>query len=203
MYAGTFKIFKTYWLAYGGLKALLSSFYLLVAAVLLGLTFNTWMAPISLASGQWLAWWDQSLLVLPNLLGFTLGGFAIFIGFGDEKFRQILAAPEVDEDLPRNAYVQLCATFVHFIVVQMLALLAAVLGKSWWFYADWMEPLRFALPYLNMLGGVIGYGLFLYALTSVMAATMHVFRIATLYAQFQGSALHTAPDSPVVRKTDD
>lgn len=186
MYAGTFDIFKTYWLAYGGLKALLRSFYLLVALVLLGLTFSIWWTPVSMGPGQWSAWWDQSLSVLPNLLGFTLGGFAIFIGFGDEKFRKLLAEPELMGTLPGNAYVQLCAAFVHFIVVQVLALLAAVLGKAWWFYAGWMDPVRFALPWLNALGGAIGYGLFLYALTSVMAATMHVFRIATLYAAFQG-----------------
>lgn len=187
MYAGTLQIFKTYWHAYGGLRALLRSFYLLVAALLLGLTVNFWWSPTLVAPGQWAAWWDQSIAVLPNLLGFTLGGFAIFIGFGDEKFRKILAEGAPGEILHNNAYVQLCATFVHFIVVQVLALLAAVLGKAWWFYAEWMEPVRFALPWLNTVGGAIGYGLFLYALTSVVAATMHVFRIATLYAASQQS----------------
>lgn len=185
MYADTLDIFRTYWLAYGGLKALWKSFYLLLATVLLGLTFHTWWAPVSSAPGQWSAWWDQSFSVLPNLLGFTLGGFAIFIGFGDEKFRQLLADPEFDHSVTTNSYVQLCSAFVHFIFVQLLALLAAVLGKSWWFYAEWMEPVRGALPWLNALGGAIGYGLFLYALTSVMAATMQVFRITTLYAAFQ------------------
>lgn len=184
MYAGTFDIFKTYWRAYGGLKALAGSFYLLAAFVLLGLTYNTWWTPVPNGS-DWSAWWDQSIEVLPSLLGFTLGGFAIFIGFGDEKFRKLLAQREKGEKLPDNAYVQLCATFVHFIVVQVLALLVAILGKSWWFYAEWMDPYRDALPLLNAVGGAIGYGLFLYALTSVVAATMHVFRISTLYASFQ------------------
>lgn len=188
MYAGTFDIFKTYWAAYGGLKALLCSFYLLCAMVLLGLTHNVWWAPVTTGQGQWSAWWDQSLSVLPNLLGFTLGGFAIFIGFGDEKFRKLLAEPVPEATLASNDYVQLCATFVHFIVVQVLALLTAVLGKAWWYYAEWMEPLRESLPWLNAIGGAVGYGLFLYALTSVMAATMHVFRIATMYAGFQGSS---------------
>lgn len=185
MYAGTFDILKTYWRAYGGLPALLKSFYLLAAAILLALTFNTWKAPVSVGPDEWSAWWDQSISVLPNLLGFTLGGFAIFIGFGDEKFRQLLSEQEAGGRLPDNAYVQLCATFVHFIVVQVLALLAAILGKSWWFYTGWMDPFRELLPALNAVGGALGYGLFLYALTSVLAATMHVFRIATLYAAFQ------------------
>lgn len=172
-YRGVFEIFKAYWAAYGGSAALLRSPYLHLALLLLALTTPFWMQP---------HWWEQCLAVLPNLLGFTLGGFAIFIGFGDEKFRAILAA---DDGAPVNAYVALCATFVHFIVVQSMALLAAVLAKAWWFYAPWMDGLRPALPLLNSLGAAVGYGLFLYALCSVLAATMHIFRIARMYATFQ------------------
>lgn len=174
-YKGVTAIFEVYWTAYGGLGALLRSPYLHAAAVLLVFTTPFWSMPL---------WWDQSLAVLPNLLGFTLGGFAIFIGFGDEKFRALLAE---NDGSPVNAYVALCATFVHFIVVQALALLAALLAKAWWFYAPWMDPVRSFLPFFNGLGSAVGYGLFLYALFSVIAATMHIFRIAHLYAHFQGS----------------
>lgn len=172
-YKGVASIFKTYWAAYGGLGALLCSPYIHVALLLLALTTPTWSAP---------QWWDQSLAVLPNLLGFTLGGFAIFIGFGDEKFRALLAE---DDGEPVNAYVALCSTFVHFILVQLAALVAAVLAKAWWFYAPWMDYFGQALPVLNAIGWAVGYGLFLYALISVLAATMHIFRIASMYAEFQ------------------
>jgi hypothetical protein len=74
---------------------------------------------------------------------------------------------------------------VHFITVQVLALIIAVAVKSWWFYAAWMDPVRDVLPWMNGLAGAFGYGLFLYALTSVLAATMHVFRIATMYETHQ------------------
>jgi len=172
-YKGVASIFKTYWAAYGGLGALLCSPYLHAALLLLALTTPTWSTP---------QWWDQSLTVLPNLLGFTLGGFAIFIGFGDEKFRALLAE---DDGEPVNAYVALCSTFVHFILVQLAALVAAVLAKAWWFYAPWMGIFEHALPVLTAIGWAVGYGLFLYALTSVLAATMHIFRIASMYAEFQ------------------
>jgi len=175
MYKGVAEIFSRYWTAYGGARALVRSFYLHLSIVLLLLTFNAWTAP---------AWWDQSLSVLPNLLGFTLGGFAIFIGFGDEKFRSLLAEPEEDASQP-TIYVSLCSTFVHFILVQVLALIYAAIAKSWWFYAEWMNPVRPFLPFLNGLAGAIGYGLFLYALTSIIAATMHVFRIASMYESYQ------------------
>lgn len=200
MYEGTRDIFKLYWTAYGGTGKLLRSPYLHFAALILALTWNTWWAPQCGKDGACSGWWEQNISVLPNLLGFTLGGFAIFIGFGDEKFRGILADPDPKEQkqpvkteqsqkvepnpLP-NLYVGLCASFVHFILVQAIALLFAIVAKSWWFYAPFMDPIRGWLPVMNTIAGAIGYGLFLYALTCVLAATMHVFRIAKMYARFR------------------
>lgn len=189
MYKGTRDIFKLYWTAYGGLWAMLRSPYLHLAALVLALTWNTWWAPRCGANGDCIGWWDQNISVLPNLLGFTLGGFAIFIGFGDEKFRGLLADPDpsqpAEESALPNLYIGLCASFVHFILVQAIALLYAVVAKSWWFYAPFMDPVRDCLPAMNAIAGGIGYGLFLYALTCVLAATMHVFRIAKMYARFR------------------
>lgn len=189
MYKGTRDIFKLYWTAYGGLWAMLRSPYLHLAALVLALTWNTWWAPRCGVNGDCMGWWDQNISVLPNLLGFTLGGFAIFIGFGDEKFRGLLADPDPSQPVEANAlpnlYIGLCASFVHFILIQAIALLYAVVAKSWWFYAPFMDPVRDWLPAMNAIAGGIGYGLFLYALTCVLAATMHVFRIAKMYARFR------------------
>lgn len=185
-YEGVIDIFKRYWIAYGGLRELMHSPYLHVALVVLVITFNTWIAPICSQEGSCTAWWDQSLSVLPNLLGFTLGGFAIFTGMGDERFRALLASPGKTSNEP-TIYVEVCSTFVHFILIQVLALLHAVIAKSWWFYAPWMDAIRSWLPCLNAIGGFIGYGLFLYAITSVMAATMQVFRITNWYSKHQAA----------------
>lgn len=176
MYPNVREIFAAYWRAYGGGRALASSPYLHVALVALVLTTRFW---------QCKDWWEQVLSVIPNLLGFTLGGFAVFLGFGDEKFRAILAEPDEESPSDPTLYSKLCATFVHFIVIQSLALGCAVLAKAWDFYYPWPSQVRDALPLLRGLGGAIGYGLFLYALTSVIAATMHVFRIAVLYEYHQ------------------
>ncbi|ACB34527.1 conserved hypothetical protein [Leptothrix cholodnii SP-6] len=181
-YKGVFTIFKRYWGAYGGLQALLRSPYLHFSIVLLVATSNTWINA---------GWWEQSIGVLPNLLGFTLGGFAIFIGFGDERFRQLLAEPDESEET-HTVYVGLCSTFVHFIIVQVLALFCAILAEAWWFEFAWPPAVKAVLPALNVLGGAIGYGLFLYALTSVLAATMHIFRIATMYEEYQRSLSESA-----------
>lgn len=175
MYTNVAEIFLRYWRAYGGSKKLVRSPYLHASLVLLALTAHTWINA---------EWWGDVLSALPNLLGFSLAGFAIFIGFGDERFRALLAEPEENPTRP-TIYVSLCSTFVHFILVQILALIYALVVKSWWFYAAWMDPVREFLPVMNALAGGIGYGLFLYALMSVLAATMHVFRIASMYESYQ------------------
>ena len=183
MYTGVIEIFSRYWRAYGGLRAVVCSPYFhLAILVLLPVTFHTWSQP---------NWWNDALSALPNLLGFSLAGFAIFIGFGDERFRQILAEPE-DNPLQPTIYVALCSTFVHFIVVQIIALIYALVAKSFWFHAESMTPLEKFLPAMNLTGGAVGYALFLYALTTVLAATMHVFRIASMYETFQRRNLSRA-----------
>ena len=176
MYKGVGVIFRLYWGVYGGARALWRSPYLHAALVLLVLSFKLWTTP---------GWWDTVIGVLPNLLGFTLGGFAIFISAGDEKFRSSLAEPDEENPARPTVYLSLCATFVHFILVQVLALMFAVVAKSWWFYAPWLDPVRPALPVLNAVAGAVGFGLFLYAVTSVVAATFHVLRIAQMFEQFQ------------------
>ncbi len=179
-------IYGDYWHAYGGINKLLTSPYLHMAFVLLMLTAPSWSGIWVIGSKAGEGWWDQSIAVLPNLLGFTLGGFAIFIGFGDEKFRALLS--EQASKGAVNDYVELCAHFVHFITVQAVALMVAILVKSFHFYSSIFDPVRDWLPLLNGIVGALGYLLFLYALTSVLAATMHVFRIARLYSVFQSQS---------------
>jgi hypothetical protein len=168
-------IVERYWIAYGGVSALFSSRYLLLAVLILPLTWGTWSKD---------GWYDIVIGVLPNLLGFTLGGFAIFIGFGDERFKQSLAAPEDEAGTP-SVYLEFCATFVHFILVQVVALLLAVASKGMNFGFPWPSCLAKLIPAANLVAGGVSYLCFLYALTSVLAVTFHVFRIAGMYETHQ------------------
>lgn len=179
------KIFGKYWYAYGGFEALIKSPYLHIAIILLVATFKLWINP---------NWWDISISVLPNLLGFTLGGFAVFLAFGDDKFREMLidnSDDDDDDDDSNNSgsslYVELCSTFVHFIVIQILAFFAALVSKSLNFKYNWNETIRPLIDYGTLFFWGLGFLIFLYSMTSILAATMHLFRTATWYEMHQRS----------------
>lgn len=176
MYHGVQTIFARYWHAYGGSKALLRSPYLHFALVLLVITWGTWSRPL---------WWDLAIDVLPSLLGFTLGGFAIFLGFGDEKFRALLSERDEDEPDETSPYVGLCATFAHFVLIQVLALTVSLVAKAWAGSVIPPDALDKCLSFPWLILSGLGYGLFLYSVTSSLAASFHVFRIATMYEMFR------------------
>lgn len=168
-------IFKRFWSAYGGYRALLKSLYLWAAVLITPFCWGAWSNP---------NWWDTVISVLPNLLGFTLGGFAIFVSFGDARFITSLAAEDDDPEKP-TVYRELCATFVHFILVQVAGMLLAIISKGMWFHIDLPGYIANAMPIANLVWGAFCYAVFLYALTSVIAIALHVFRISTMYELHQ------------------
>lgn len=183
MYKGVAKIFCRYWSAYGGFSAFLKSPYLHLALLLLLVTFKIWTQA---------NWWDLSISVLPNLLGFTLGGFAVFLAFGDDKFRELLIQNDDEEDEEdegdssgSSLYVELCATFVHFILIQIIAFLSAVTAKALYFPYEWCSCLKSFMHNGTMVFWGLGFLFFLYSMTSIIAATMHLFRTATWYEMHQ------------------
>jgi hypothetical protein len=185
MYKGVIKIFSRYWSAYGGFSAFIKSPYFHLSLLLLALTYNIWSN---------IEWWDISISVLPNLLGFTLGGFAVFLAFGDDKFREMLIESddeaEDEEDGKNNRaslYVELCATFVHFIFLQITAFLLALISKSLYFQYDWPNCIANMIANLTLFFWGFGFLFFLYSMTSILAATMHLFRTATWYEMHQRS----------------
>lgn len=176
-YKGFSRIFKRYWNAYGGFAGILKSPYMHVSLVI-----------TIFSSGNWLEtdWFDTPISVLPNIIGFSLGGYAIWLALGDDKFRKSISGST--NNGKESPFIQVNASFVHFIFLQITALLTALLIKS--------EPLthspiiiqRFFLEicpqlyefslYLKVVGAFFGYFLFIYAILSALAATFAIFRIA-------------------------
>lgn len=192
-YLHVWTIFRAYWKGYGGWGALLGSPYLHVSILLTVLMKGTWGA------GEW---WNDPLSILPNLIGFTLGGYAILMAFGDDEFRKLIAGTDSPEK--SSPFIGVNVAFVHFIMLQIAALLFALMAKA--------HPLSTFFPelqgYISDCGALVaarekagsafrffGYLLFIYAMFSAIAAVISIFRVARWYDKTrsnQGSQLPPA-----------
>ena len=123
IYKNVIDSFKLYWQFYGGFEALLKTPYLHFAVITSLICFPIWS---KIAEPFW---YSLPLAALPSLLGFTLGGYAILLAFGNEKFLMILCAREEDAD--PSPFMNVNGAFVHFIVVQAVALFFSIISISW------------------------------------------------------------------------
>jgi energy-coupling factor transporter transmembrane protein EcfT len=165
-----------YWRAYGGVRGFTRSPFLWVSLVLVVVTAHFWVVE---------KWWEQVLSILPGLLGFTLGGFAIFLGFGDDKFKSIISGAKAGDPTP-SPYLQVCATFLHFVLIQTCGIVVALLAQATDFplTGPLVELGRF-LGSVKWIAGLFGYWLFLYGLCLAVAAALAVFRVAYWFDTFK------------------
>ncbi len=177
MYKGIRDIARRYWTVYGGLVALFKSPYLHLAVALCCVSAHFWI------TGQW---WDQPLAVIPNLLGFSLGGLAMLLSFGSAEFQKFISGKEPGEIAP-TAFMEVSATFVHFMLLQLAALLVATIFKSLDFYLPWPATARPIINSLTIVFSGLGYLLFLYSLTAMIAAVFSVFRMTSWFEIFQNA----------------
>lgn len=176
-FGGAASLFRTYWISYGGWSAALGSPYLWISILLTALLSPLWLRP---------DWWSTVLNVMPNVLGFSIGGFAIFLAFGDEGFRHMIGGREVDDgDDEPTPYLQFSATFLHFIVVQVLAILVSLCAKS--FYLIELSNnsnFRGLNEVIRPIWWCFGLGLFCYAILSAFATGMAIFRLTVTFDSY-------------------
>jgi len=172
-------ILARYWRAYGGLTAIMKSIYFWSAIFLTALLYPAWMEA---------DWWDDVLAIMPSLLGFSLGGFAMWVAIGDEKFKRLIAGedkPEEGEKAEASPFMQANATFAHFILLQLLSILLALIAKSYnfvppsdhWLLLVFGENLRV----FTLVSYASAYFVFLYALMTAFAAVLALFRVSSWY----------------------
>ncbi|NQZ19418.1 MAG: hypothetical protein HRT44_09210 [Bdellovibrionales bacterium] len=170
----TKNIFLLYWRSYGGFIAIIRSQYFWISIFFTLVLFPAWLNKL---------WWIDVLAIIPGLLGFSLGGFAMWVAIGDEKFKSLIAGTE-DENEP-SAFMEVNATFTHFILVQITAICYAILCKTYEF-KDYL-----LMEYIQQYGLVfecglyffyfLGYFLFIYALLTALATVFALFRISSWY----------------------
>lgn len=173
-------IISTYWRCYGGFSSIFKSFYFWGALILTIILYPVWSA---------YGWWEIPLSLLPNMLGFSFGGFAIWMAMGDDEFRNAISG---ENDGTPSPYMEVNATFVHFLMLQSVSLILAIMAKC---YApllhdslriiDALKMTYSMIDFLKIISSGLSYFIFTYALFSMIAMVLAIFRISTWYDAFK------------------
>ncbi len=147
-------LLRKHWELYGGWQAFLHSPYLHISLFLAVCTSNHW----HIAQTRW---HDAVLAIFPSLLGFTFAGFSILLAFSKEI--RIFLCGKFDDGKP-SPFMNNAITIVHFMLMQAMVLLAALLVKP---FASGLLLCTFA-----------GVWLMYYAFLTAIGAVLSLFRIA-------------------------
>lgn len=194
-YKGAWRAFRDYWNVYGGLHAIVESPYFAIAGLLMAIT----VVCSKFSPGPA---YEITFSVLPNILGFTLGGYVVMFSFGDSHFLSLLAGIRPKETIKASPLVSYAARYMHFLVVQTVALSVAVVQKA--VYENYsmlgMNTLQSVAFYISNL---ILYVLLYYALALILATVVGIFKTAKRFDKFVSRKKETHPLYYVVIKKKD
>jgi hypothetical protein len=157
-YQSFFNILYVYWKIYGGWRAMFGSPYLQISALVALLSYSLWWKCSD--------WTGIALSAIPNILGFSIGAFAVILSFGQGALDRLK-----DKNEAQSRYLSVIASFVHFILIQAASLIVAMIGKTW----------------TNSFIGFLGTTLCAYAILLAVAASFRLFRLARVYNQVKES----------------
>lgn len=168
-----------FWEAYGGFRALFKSPFLWFSFV-----FSILFFPIGL-DGNWVSYAQN---IFPDLLGFTLGGFAIFVSFGNERFVSLLTGS--DDDGKPSPLLSISASFAYFIFCQIFALIYSIAFEFFPNMLSAIPPFPNCEPlfeFFEISLSFLGAFLTIYALSLAVAATHSIFRLVCLFDMFDSN----------------
>lgn len=158
--------FKLYWMAYGGWSALFCSLYLWLSIILASIACY-----VNFDMPQKWAWADTASSVVPSILGFSLAGYAMLVGFGDEKFLNALRCKDKEEKF--SPYMKVNASFLHFIFIQFLCIVFSSIAKM--LHSEDVIYFYF-----------IGTTIFFYALFTIVSTSFSVLNLADWFDYLPG-----------------
>lgn len=159
------KSFMLYFSSYGGIKSLFLSLYFWISLLLAIVSYFFNFEYIDPEVTKW-SWVNSAKSIFPSILGFSLGGYAILIGFGDEKFLNVLRMKDKDEEV--SPYMKINASFLHFIFIQFVCLFFASVAEMT--HSEYIFPIYF-----------FGNMIFFYAICSVIATAFTVLNVASWF----------------------
>lgn len=164
-----------YFKAYGGWSGVLGSPLFLVALLVGGVSYGRWLQP---------GWTASTYALVPSLLGFSLGTYAILFSLITSRVKGAMRAVKTYGKI--SALEQVNATFFHYIFVQVLALVWAF-SFDGTLLTDLAKSLKQRCPaiwetfvVLRATGSFIGYILLIYSVTLVVGAALAIYRLALI-----------------------
>lgn len=150
------KSFGTYWINYGGFKAIVTSPYFYISILI---------SIFIVLFGNTDKWYDLPLNILPNLLGFSIGAYAVVLVLGNGDFWKFIAV-----ETQNNLFMKINSSFVHFIFIQVVSIIFSLICQS-------LEVESFIFSFL-------GFFLLIYAILTAFAATLAILEISKYYQAF-------------------
>jgi hypothetical protein len=166
------QVFLLAWQNLGGYRGVLKSMDFRVAVLVALICWPAWSQ-----SG----WWGDPISVLPSLLGFTLGGFAIFLGFGSDQFKDLIA----NEDELKSEYLSVSAIFLYIVSIQVLGLIFAVISKAIYVpVLSFFDCIEVVFVFLNPVFWFLGFFVYIYGIVLSLRAAVRIFRVSRWYNSF-------------------
>jgi len=167
---------KKYFHEYGGSDAILLSPLFWIAILISMIGYGNW-----LSSDKWS---PISQSVIPNLLGFSIGTYAIIFSQMTPRMKKALTLMKIKQEV--TALQQINATFFHFIFIQILTLLWSFIYQSTIFSEIsqiLLQKCGCNRPLVLVVGGfsgLIGHVLLIYSITLLLGSALLVYRLASV-----------------------
>ena len=189
-YRGLFVSLGRHWKDYGGWKDFFASPLLHVSVLISAASYTAWLRD---------DWIELPLSLLPNLLGFSLGAYALIFSLANERLLEALNVQ------PKNGGPTLLrvinSTFLHFILVQTAAIIFALSQKSTALVdlidiANVDATLKFTIMRcMTIVAAAFGYWLTVYAVVLLVGAAIAAYRLAIMSGKAASTPQNTSDPS--------
>ncbi len=166
---------RRYFKAYGGWSSVLHSPLFIFSLILSAISYHSWVED---------RWTSVAQSIIPNLLGFSLGTYALLFSLMTSRLKRALKAVKNENNV---TYLdEINATFFHFIFVQVLSLMWSFLYQSTIIYdISLLTDFRFSsatriFQTMQYVGGFVGFAMLVYSLTLVVGSALAVYRLALI-----------------------